>query len=147
MEVILKEDLAGLGYKHDLVTVKAGYGRNYLIPKGFAIVASDSNKKMMAENARQAEHKAEKMRQDAQDFADSIGDITLELGAKVGESGKIFGAITTLQISGALKDKGFEVDKKQITFKSAIKMIGDYEVELDLHREVKHPLKIKVVAD
>ena len=147
MEVILTEDIAGLGYKHDIVAVKAGYGRNYLIPQGFAVVASESNKKMMAENARQAEHKAEKVRQDAQDLADSIGELTLELGAKAGDSGKIFGAITTLQISDALKNKGYEVNKKQIAFKSAIKMLGDYEVELDLHREVKHPVKIKVVAE
>ena len=101
----------------------------------------------MAENARQAEHKAEKIKQDAQGLADSIGELTLELGAKAGESGKIFGAITTLQIADALKNKGFAVDKKQIAFKSTIKMLGDYEVELDLHREVKHPVKISVVAE
>jgi len=146
MEIILKDDIAGLGYKHDIVIVKAGYGRNYLIPQGFAVVASESNKKMMAENARQASHKAEKIRQDAQDLADSIGELTLELGAKAGESGKIFGAITSLQIAEALKNKGFIVGKKQIAFKDTIKMLGDYEVELDLHREVKHPVKLKVVA-
>ena len=147
MEVILKEDIAGLGYKHDIVTVKPGYGRNFLIPHGYAIVASESNKKMMAENARQAEHKAEKIRQDAEALATSIGDTVLELGAKAGESGKIFGAITTLQIADALKSKGFQIDKKQITFKTAVKQVGDYEVELDLHREVKHPVKIKVIAE
>ena len=109
MEVILKQDMQGLGYKNDVITVKAGYGRNYLIPKGFAILANSSNKKMIEENVRQASHKAEKLRKDAEGIAEQIGDLILEIGAKVGESGKIFGAITTLQISDSLKEKGFEI--------------------------------------
>ena len=147
MEVILRQDIPGLGYKYDTVKVKGGYGRNYLIPQGLAIVASSSNKKMIEENIKQAAHKAEKIKQDALDLAGKIGEMTVELATKAGEKGKIFGAITTLQISDALKGKGFNVNKKQIAFKSAIKMLGDYEVELDLHREVKHPVKIKVVAE
>lgn len=147
MEVILKEDIKGLGYKNDLVDVKPGYGRNYLIPRGFAVIASESNKKVMAENIKQASHKAEKLKQDAQAIADGIGDIVLEIPAKVGESGRIFGAVTTLQISDALKDKGFEVDRKQISFKSEVKTVGEYVAELDLHREVKHDVNFKVIAE
>ena len=113
MEVILKEDVKGLGYKNDTITVKGGYGRNYLIPKGKAIVASESNKKMIAENIKQAAHKAEKIKNDAEAVAKSIGEITLEMGAKVGEKGKIFGAITPLQISDVLKEKGFEIDRNE----------------------------------
>ena len=147
MEVILKTDINGLGYKNDTVTVKPGYGRNYLIPQGFAILASEPNKKMIAENIRQAEHKAEKLRNDAQALADAIGQATLEIKAKVGESGKIFGAVTTLQISDALKEKGLEVDRKKIAFKSEVKMVGNYELEIDLHKEVKKSLKFSVVAE
>ncbi len=147
MEVILKEDIKGLGYKNDLVDVKPGYGRNFLIPRGFAVIASESNKKVMAENIKQASHKAEKLKQDAQDIADGIGNTVLEIPAKVGESGRIFGAVTTLQISDALKEKGFSVDRKQISFKSEVKNVGEYVAELDLHREVKHEVNFKVIAE
>ncbi|MCL4154428.1 UNVERIFIED_CONTAM: hypothetical protein GTU68_066839, partial [Idotea baltica] len=102
MEVILKTDIKGLGYKNDTVAVKPGYGRNYLIPQGFAIIASTSNKKMIAENIKQASHKADKIKNDAEAIAAAIGDNALEIKAKVGDSGKIFGAVTTLQISDAL---------------------------------------------
>lgn len=146
MEVILKEDIKGLGYKNDLVNVKPGYGRNFLIPRGFAIIASTSNKKVMAENVKQASHKADKLKQDAQDIANGIGDTVLKIPAKVGESGRIFGAVTTLQISDALKEKGFTVDRKQISFNSEVKTVGDYVAELDLHREVKHNVNFTVVA-
>jgi len=147
MEVILKEDIKGLGYKNDIIAVKGGYGRNYLIPKGLAIVASSSNRRMIEENIRQAAHKAEKIKKDAEELAASIGDTILELGAKVGEKGKIFGSITPIQVSDALKDKGFNIDRKDISFKTQIKEVGEYEVILDLHKEIKHPIKIKVVAE
>src|SRR5210317_1801152 len=111
MEIILKDDIKGLGYKNDMVTVKPGYARNYLIPQGFAIMANESNTKMMAENVRQAAHKAEKVKADAEAIANGIGDTVLEIKAKAGDSGKIFGAVTTLQISDALKAKGFDVDR------------------------------------
>lgn len=146
MEVILKQDIQGLGYKNDSVKVKAGFGRNYLIPQGFAIIANNSNKKMIAENIKQAAHKAEKLKNDAQDIANSIGELVLEIGTKAGESGKIFGAITTLQISDALKSKGFEIDRKKIALGS-IKELGEYTATLDLHREVKHEVKINVIAE
>ncbi|WP_420581003.1 50S ribosomal protein L9 [Reichenbachiella sp.] len=147
MEIILKEDIKGLGYKNDTVDVKPGYGRNYLIPQGFAIIASVSNKKMIAENIRQAAHKAEKLRQDAEDLAKSIGDVVLEIKTKAGESGKIFGAITALQISDALAAKGFEIDRKKITFNTQVKNVGEYKVSLDLHKEVQHDVNINVVAE
>ena len=147
MEVILTQDIQGLGYKNDIVKVKSGYGRNYLIPQGFAIVANTSNLKMIEENIRQAAHKAEKIKNDATDLADAIGELVLEIGAKVGESGKIFGAITTLQISDALKEKGFEIDRKKISFKSDVKAVGDYVAILDLHKEVKKEVNFKVVSE
>ena len=115
MEVILKDDIQGLGYKNDTVSVKPGYGRNYLIPQGYAIIANESNKKMIEENIKQAAHKAEKLKKDADDLAKKIGNTALEIGSKAGDSGKIFGAVTTLQVSEALKSKGIEVDRKKIS--------------------------------
>lgn len=148
MEVILKTDIKGLGYKNDTVNVKPGYGRNYLIPQGFAIIASESNKKLIGENIKQAAHKAEKIKADAEAIAEAIGDAVLEIKAKAGDSGKIFGAVTTLQISDALKEaKGVEVDRKKISFKSEVKRVGEYEAEIDLHKEVKKDVKFNVVAE
>ena len=146
MEIILKQDIQGLGYKNDTVKVKPGYGRNYLIPQGFAIIANNSNSKMIAENIRQAAHKAEKIKNDAEALAQSIGDLVLEIGTKAGDSGKIFGAITALQVADGLKNKGFDVDRKKIKFES-IKQVGEYKATIDLHREVKHDIKINVVAE
>ena len=145
MEVILKEDIKKLGYKNDLVNVKGGYGRNYLIPKGLALVASESNKKRIAENVKQASHKAAKIKQDAETLAQSIGEVVLEISSKAGENGKIFGAVTALQISEALKSKGFEVDRKKISFKTPVKTLGDYLVVIDLHREVQPEVSFTVV--
>ncbi|SFH24047.1 50S ribosomal protein L9 [Pontibacter chinhatensis] len=147
MEVILKDDVKGLGYKNDIVDVKPGYGRNYLIPQGLAVIADKSSKKVVAENIRQAAHKAEKIQNDAQELANSIGDITLELPAKVGETGKIFGSVTTLQLSEALKAKGFDVDRKRISFDQDVKSAGEYTATLSLHKEVKHQVKFNVVAE
>jgi len=147
MEIILREDIQSLGYKNDVVKVKDGYGRNFLIPHGKAIVASRSNRKMIEENIRQAAHKAEKLRQDAQGIADSIGDIVLEIKTKAGESGKIFGAITSLQISDALKDRGYEIERKRISFKEKIKTLGDYHAIIDLHKEVQHEVAVSVVGE
>jgi large subunit ribosomal protein L9 len=147
MEVILKQDITGLGYKNDIVKVKAGYGNNYLIPNNFAVIANDSNKRLTQENVRQAAHKAAKLKQDAESLAAKIGDLTLELGTKAGESGKIFGAVTALQIADLLKAKGFDIDRKKVHLKESPKQIGTYSVNLDLHKEVKHEIKVKVVAE
>lgn len=147
MEVILKQDVTGLGYKNDTVKVKPGYGRNYLIPTGAAIIANESNKRMTAENIRQAAHKAAKIKQDAEALAAKIGELTIEVGTKAGESGKIFGAVTAVQVAEILKTKGFEVDRKKIHFKEQPKQLGTYTVTLDLHKEVKHTISVNVVAE
>ncbi|MCS6794994.1 MAG: 50S ribosomal protein L9 [Raineya sp.] len=147
MEVILKEDYTGLGYKNDIVKVRPGFARNYLIPRGIAIVATEGNKKMLAENLKQAAHKAEKIKNEAISLAEKIGDLVLEIPAKVGESGKIFGSVTTTQLSEALKKKGFDIDRKKITILGEVKTIGEYKATLDLHREVKHTIIFKVVAE
>jgi large subunit ribosomal protein L9 len=147
MEVILKDDVKGLGYKNDIVTVKPGYGRNYLIPQGFAVIADKSNKKIVAENIRQAAHKADKIKNDAQELANSIGDITIDIPAKVGETGKIFGSVTTNQLAEALKAKGFDVDRKRISFDQDVKTAGEYTASINLHKEVKHTVKFNVIAE
>jgi large subunit ribosomal protein L9 len=147
MEVILKDDVKGLGFKNDIVTVKPGYGRNYLIPQGIAVIADKTNKKIVAENIRQASHKAEKLKLDAQAIADQIGDQVFELPAKVGESGKIFGAVTTTQLSDALKAKGIDVDRKKISFDSEVKSAGEFTASVALHKEVKHTVRFNVVAE
>jgi large subunit ribosomal protein L9 len=147
MEVILTQNIQGLGYKNDVVKVKDGYGRNFLIPKGFAMIANKSNMKMINENIKQAAHKAEKIKNDAMELAAKIGGVMIEVGAKVGESGKIFGAVTTLQISDGLKEKGIDVDRKQISFPEQPKEVGEFVALIDLHKEVKHELKFKVVAE
>ncbi|MFN8347176.1 MAG: 50S ribosomal protein L9 [Spirosomataceae bacterium] len=146
MQVILKTDIAGLGYKNDILEVRAGYGRNYLIPQGFAVMATDSNKKQLAENLKQVAHKAEKLKKDAEELAAAIGDTALDIAAKAGDSGKIFGRVTSIQISDALKAKGFEVDRKKITIED-VKTLGTYKAVLDLHKEVKHNVTVNVVAE
>lgn len=145
MDIILKTDITGLGYKNDIVSVKPGYGRNYLIPQGFATMASESNKKVVAENIRQAAHKAEKIKTNAQTMAEQIGDMVLSIPAKAGESGKIFGRVTSIQIADALRAKGFDVDRKKITIDD-VKTLGTYQALLDLHKEVKHKVNVEVVA-
>ncbi len=143
----MKQDVLGLGYKNDIVKVKAGYGNNYLIPNGYALIANDSNKRLVNENVRQAAHKAAKIKQDAEALAGRLGDLTIEIRTKAGETGKIFGAVTALQIADALKAKGFDIDRKKVHLKEAPKQLGNYTVGLDLHKEVKHEIKVSVVAD
>ncbi len=147
MEVILKQDMPGLGYKYDTVKVKPGYGRNYLIPRGIAILANNSNRKMIDENIRQAAHKAEKLKNDALAVAEKIEALSIEIGAKTGESGKIFGAVTTLQMADALAAEGFDVDRRRISFRGDIKSVGEYEASIELHKEVNAEIKFKVVAE
>lgn len=146
MEVILKDDVKGVGYKNDIVEVKPGFGRNYLIPQGLAEMATPSARKVVAENIRQAAHKAEKVQKDAQELANRIGDTVLEIPAKAGESGKIFGAVTTLQVSEALKALGYEVDRKRVDFDQEVKSLGEYTATLNLHKEVKHQIRFNVVG-
>ena len=147
MEVILKQDVQGLGYKNDIVKVKAGYGNNFLIPNGIAFIANDSNKRLVNENVRQAAHKAAKVKQDAEALAAKVGELTIEIKTKAGESGKIFGAITALQIADALKAKGLDIDRKKVILKESPKQVGTYKATLDLHKEVKHEISVKVIAE
>ena len=147
MEIILKDDVQGLGYKNDIVNVKPGYGRNYLIPKGFATLATVSTRKVLAENLKQAAHKASKVRQDAESIAAKIDAAIIEIATKVSETGKIFGSVTAIQLADALKSQGVEIDRRKISFdQKEIKTLGDYTANVDLHREVKAVLKFKVVA-
>ncbi len=146
MEVILREDIKGVGYKNDTVKVKPGYGRNYLIPQGFAILANRSNRKMIDENIRQAAHKAEKLQNDAEAIASGIGELTLDIKTKAGESGKIFGSITAIQVADALKAKGFDIDRKKITV-DTIKEVGEHKAVIDLHKNVHHEIVLNVVAE
>jgi len=147
MEVILKDDVKNLGYKNDIVTVKPGYGRNYLLPQGLAVLADKANKKIVAENVRQAAHKAEKVKSDAQAIANQIGDAVLEIPAKVGETGKIFGRVTTLQLAEAIKAKGVDIDRKRISFDQDPTTAGEYTATINLHKEVKHQVRFNVVAE
>ena len=147
MELILKEDVKNLGFKNDVVKVKPGYGRNYLIPQGMAVLATVSSRKVMEENLRQAAHKAEKVLRDAQDLAASIGEVVLEIKAKAGETGRIFGAVTALQISDSLKALGFDVDRKRISLPAEVKNLGEYEATLTLHKMVSHKVKFVVSAE
>ncbi len=142
----MKEDFTGLGYKNDIVKVKDGFGRNYLLPRGVAILATESNRKIVTENVKQAAHKAEKVKTAALNIAEQVGDMVLSIVTKAGESGKIFGAVTSLQISDALKARGIEVDRKKIALKGEVKMLGDYIAVLDLHKEVKKEVAFSVIA-
>ncbi|AHM63283.1 50S ribosomal protein L9p [Flammeovirgaceae bacterium 311] len=147
MEIILKKDIKGLGYRNDLVNVKPGYARNYLIPEGYAIMATSGAVKQRDETLKQVAHKAEKVKTDAENLANAIGETKLTIPAKAGESGKIFGAVTTNQIAEALKAKGHDVDRKQISINGDVKSLGDYTAEIDLHKEVKKTINFSVVAE
>ncbi len=147
MDIILKQDIAGVGYKNEIVSVKPGYGNNYLIPQGFAVLATKSSIKVMQENIKQAAHKAEKIKADAQAIADAIGDMTLKIGAKAGESNRIFGKVTSIQISDALSAQGFAIDRKKILLPKDVKNLGEYTAILDLHKEVKKEVKFEVIAE
>lgn len=147
MEIILKTDIAGLGYKNDVVKVKDGYARNYLIPKGYAIIANASNLKQLQEELKQAAHKAAKLKADAELLAERMGNLTLELKAKSGENGRLFGSITTGDLAKALQEKGFQIDRKKILIQGEVKTLGEYQAILDLHREVKHSITFRVVSE
>ena len=148
MEIILKEDVENLGLKDDLVTVKDGYGRNFLIPAGKAIIATSSAKKMREENIRQKAHKEEKAREEAQKQLETLQGMKITVGAKAGEAGKIFGSVNTIQLAEAIKGLGHELDRKQLSIKNEpIKEVGSYEAEISLHREVKGTINFEVVAE
>lgn len=147
MEVILKQDIRNLGEKDDIVIVKPGYGRNYLIPQGIAILATPSEKKKLEENIKQVQFKQEKIKNDALELAEKLDSVKLSIGAKAGESGKVFGKVNSIQIADALKAQGYDVDRRRITFEEEPKHLGDYVAILNLHKEVKVQVPFEVVAE
>ncbi|MBS4012550.1 MAG: 50S ribosomal protein L9 [Bacteroidetes bacterium] len=149
MEIILREDVPNLGFKDDIVNVKPGYARNFLIPKGLGILAVSSEKKKLAETIKQRAFKEEKIKKEAQALADKIKDVTVKVGAKAGTSGKIFGSVNSLQIAEAIKAQ-FEIDidrKKIVVDGDSVKEVGTYSAKINLHREVKVDLKFEVIAE
>ncbi len=147
MEIILKEDVINLGYKGDIVKVKDGYGRNFLIPTKKAVLATVPAKKMLAEDMKQRAHKIERIKNDALELAEKLKDITLNVGAKTSTTGKIFGAVGAIQIADAFEKAGFTVDRKVIVLKDPVKEIGLYTATLKLHKEVNIEVKFEVVAE
>jgi len=148
MEIILKEDIQNLGSKNDLVTVKNGYAQNYLIPKGYAILATESAKKMHEENKRQRAHKEEKLKKVAEEQAKELENIDIVIGAKTSSKGKIFGSVNTIQIAEELKQKGIEIDRKNIYIKEEpIKEVGKYTATIKLHKEVSKDIEFEVKGE
>ena len=147
MKIILKEDIPSLGYKDDVVEVKSGYGRNYLIPTGKAVIANESALKVLEENQKQRAHKLAKIKADAEALAESMKDVTLTIGAKTSSTGTIFGSVNNIQIAEALEKLGFNVDRKLIVIKETIKEVGSYKALLKLHKEVSLEIPFEVVAE
>jgi large subunit ribosomal protein L9 len=148
MELILKQDVENLGYKDEIVKVRNGYGRNFLVPRGMAIMATESGKKILAENLKQRSHKEAKNVEAAKAMVEKLVNTTLIVGAKVGEKGKIFGSVNTIQLADALKKAGFEVDRKRITIKDLpIKVTGKYKADVVLHKDVVTTIEFEVVGE
>ena len=147
MELILIEDVAGLGYKNDIVSVKKGYGRNYLIPQGKAVIASESARKVLAENLKQRAHKLAKIKADAEELAAKLAPVTLTIATQVSATGTIFGAVNNIQIAEALAKLGFEIDRKTIVVKETVKEVGSYTATVKLHKEVSVEIPFEVVAE
>ena len=148
MDIILKTDVAKLGHKDDIISVKPGYGRNYLIPNGIAVLATESARKELAENLKQRAHKLAKIKQDAEELAAKMEGLTLTIGTKASSTGKIFGSVNSIQIAEALKEKGFDIDRKIILVKEeAVKELGHYTAVVKLHREVSVNIEFDVVAE
>jgi large subunit ribosomal protein L9 len=147
MEIILKEDVIGLGYKDDILNVKDGYGRNFLIPQGKGIVATSSARKILAENLKQRSHKMAQIKKDAEALAAQLSGLTLTIGAKVSSTGKIFGSVGSIQIAEALAKAGFEVDRKTIVIKDSVKEVGNYIASIKIQREVSVDVPFEVVAE
>ncbi len=148
MEIILKQDITSLGYENEIVNVKPGFARNFLIPKGMAVIASETNKKIVGEVQRQKSFKEDKLRDEATTKAKLLDKVTLTIGAKVGTSGKIFGSVNAIQIADALKEKKFDIDRKRIDVDGdAIKEVGEYKATINLYKEIKATVKFEVVAE
>ena len=148
MEIILKQDVSTLGQKDDIIKVKGGYGRNYLIPKGLATTATESAKKVLAENIKQRSHKETKVKDSALVQAEKMKGIKLKIGAKTSTTGKIFGSVNTIMLAEAIKDKGFDVDRKNIVFdEEHIKEVGIYKAKVKLHKEVSVDIEFEIFAE
>lgn len=147
MEIILKEDIVNLGYKNDIVTVKSGYGRNYLIPTGKAVIASPAAKKMLAEELKQRAHKLEKIKKDAEELAAKLEGVSLKIATKVSSTGTIFGSVGNIQIAEELAKLGHNIDRKIIVVKEQVKEIGHYKAIVKLHKEVSVEIPFEVVAE
>ncbi len=149
MEVILKQDIPNLGFKDDIVTVKDGYAINYLIPKGYAVMAIGAEKKMLAETLKQRAYKEENIKKEAEKIAEKIKGAHLKIGAKAGTSGKIFGSVNPLQISEALKEQfDVDIDRKKILLDGdSIKQLGEYKAKINLHKDVRVDVKFEVFAE
>ena len=148
MDIILKQDVDNLGSKHDIVSVRPGYARNFLIPQGMAVAATASARKVVAEVIKQQSHKAAKALDQARALGTRLEGLTLSIGAKAGESGKIFGSVNTIHIAEALQRAGLDIDRKQIVLVDEhIKELGNYEAKVKLHREVTSVVKFSVVAE
>ena len=147
MEIILKQDVANLGYKDEIVKVKNGYANNYLLPKGLAIIATPVNKKIHAENLRQRAHKEEALRKNAETQQAALNGKTVKIIVKVGENGQLFGGVNNIMVAEALKEQhNYDIDRKQITV-DAIKAVGNYTAKVNVYKEIKAELNIEVVAE
>ena len=149
MEIILKQDIPTLGYTNDVVKVKAGYARNFLIPKGLAIPATETNRKILSENLKQKAYKDDKIRKEAETLAKALGGITVKIGAKAAETGKIYGSVNNIQIAEAIKKQyNYEVDRKKIFVDGEhIKELGTYTADVHLHKEIKVSINFEVFAE
>ena len=147
MEIILKEDVINLGYKGDILNVKSGYGRNFLIPTKKAILATSSAKKMLAEDLKQRAHKLERIKNESLELAEKLKGVTIIVGAKTGITGKIFGSVGPIQVADAFEKAGYAVDRKVILIKDAVKEVGTYTATLKLHKEVTVEVAFEVVAE
>jgi large subunit ribosomal protein L9 len=147
MEIILKKDITNLGYKNDIVTVKNGYGRNYLIPTGKAVIASPSAKRMLAEDLKQRAHKLEQIKKAAEKTWESLKDVSLIIATKVSATGSIYGSVSNIQIAEALTKLGYEIDRKTILIKETVKVTGSYTATVKLHKEVSVEIPFEVVAE
>ena len=147
MKIILKEDINNLGYKDDVVEVKDGYGRNYLIPQGKAVIATESALKILAENQRQRAHKLAQLKAEAEAQAETLKDVALTIGAKPSSTGTIFGSVGALQVAEALEKLGHNVDRKVIFIKETVKEVGKYNAQIKLHKEVTVEIPFEVVSE
>lgn len=147
MQIILKENVANIGYKDDIVTVKDGYGRNFLIPQGKAVIASEAARKVLAENQKQRAHKLAKIKENAQAIAAKLEGLSLVIATKTSSSGTIFGSVTNIQIAEGLAKQGVEIDRKLIYIKEAIKEVGSYRAQVKLHKEVSVEIPFEVISE